>query len=334
MRVIRWGIYGPGRIAHTFADAVTRVPDAEVVAVAGRTPEKAAVFARDHAVPEALHDLQALSAHPDVDAVYIATTHQAHFHAAQTCLQAGKAVLCEKPLVMNAQQADALIKLSRERSVFLMEAMWTRFLPVWRRVRALLAEGVIGDVRMVTAELGFAAPPDPQGRLLNKALAGGAILDIGVYTVSMTHYVLGGMPDAVKAEAVLGATGVDESMVIAARFPGACLAIMGLSLTCRMDSRFVVAGSKGHIGVPRPFHAAKELEWTVENEPTHKEHLPYEGNGFEGQIEEACRCIRAGAIESSIVPHADSLIVVRIMDEARRQAGLSYPADHDPFGVP
>ncbi|MCC5831040.1 MAG: Gfo/Idh/MocA family oxidoreductase [Phycisphaeraceae bacterium] len=329
MARIRWGIYGPGHIARKFVDAFNAVIKAHITAVAGRTPERAAQFAAEFRIPHAVEDLEALANHSEVDAVYIANTHNAHFKAARACLEAGKAVLCEKPLAMNAAQVQALIDVAHKRSAFLMEALWTRFLPVFGRVRQLIEDDAIGPVRVITAEFGTCARPDPESRLMNKNKAGGAILDLGVYPIGMTQMVYGGEPETIEAQGILGPTGVDEITLLTLGFSNRRTALIGASIVARMENRMVIAGERGRIKIPEPFPPAQRLEWTPDGKETLREHYPHRHNGFEEQIEEVGRCLREGIIQSPRMPHHDSLAIARIMDEARRRIGLRYDADDD-----
>jgi len=327
MQPIHWGIYGPGGIAHRFAEAMQIVPDASIKAVAGRTPAKAEAFAARHGVEKVLPNLEALAADPEVDAVYVATTHNVHCQAACACLNAGKAVLCEKPLAMNAREVRQIIASARQHRAFMMEALWTRFLPAWQRVRALLADNAIGTPAMVHANFGVVGPFDPTGRMLNKDLAGGALLDLGVYPIAMAQMILSGPVTSIQATGEIGPTGVDIRTAMLLQFAGGGLAQLSASLGTRTDNSLIIAGDQGRIRVADPFWGAQAIEWTPDGKQWHREEHPHRKNGFEEEIEEVNNALRTGRIESGIMPHADSLAIAGIMDTVRARIGLSYPQD-------
>ncbi|MEC9381026.1 MAG: Gfo/Idh/MocA family oxidoreductase, partial [Candidatus Latescibacterota bacterium] len=223
---IRWGILGTGNIAKQFARGLTSVEDARLVAVGSRAPETAAAFGDEFEVPHRHATYEALAADDEVDAIYVSTPHPFHKDNSILCLTSGKAVLCEKPFTVNAAEAAAVIDVARAENRFLMEAMWTRFVPAVVRLRQLLAEGAIGDVRMVQADFGFRAGVNPEGRLFNLDLGGGALLDVGIYSLSFAAMILGASPDQVVSAANLGSTGVDEQSAFLLRYEGGELAVL------------------------------------------------------------------------------------------------------------
>ncbi len=322
---VRWGIIGPGSIAAKFATALAAVPGCQLVAVASRSVEKAKTFAATHggtayASPAELCD------DPAVDAVYVATPHMHHHAAARLALLHGKAVLCEKPITINAGQLEDLIELAAERRVFLMEAMWSRFLPVARQVQAWLAAGAIGEPRLVSADFGFRCGWDPASRLLNPALAGGALLDVGVYVLSFAGMVFGSRPERVTGFAHLGETGVDEQAAMVVGWSGGRLASLTCAVRTSTSHLARISGTEGAIIVPDFWHATR-AELVPASGPATTVELPLPGNGFEAQIIEVARCLAAGLTESTIMPLADSLVVQRTMDDLRRQWGLRYPGE-------
>ena len=323
---IHWGIYGPGSIANRFAAAMQIVPTASIRSVAGRTPAKAHDFAKRHGIAHTHPDLEALVADENIQAIYIATTHNAHCHAACTCLAAGKAVLCEKPLAMNAREAQQIIAAAESNQTFMMEALWTRFLPAWQRVRELLAQNTIGTPKMVHANFGVGGSFDPNGRLLNKDLAGGALLDLGVYPIAMAQMILPGPVVSVQAVGEIGITGVDIRTAMTVQFANHAFAQLSAAIGTTTDNSLTIAGDQGQIRVLEPFWCAREIEWTSDGKNRNRESYPHCCNGFE-EIEEVNNAIRAGQIQSAIMPHADSLAIATIMDTVRTQIGLSYPAD-------
>ena len=333
-----WAVVGPGRIAQAFAKALQSLPDARLVAVCARDAGRAAAFARQWAqpgqgLPLATTDLAMVLALPQVHAVYIATPHAQHAVSAALALQAGKAVLCEKPLVTDLAQGAHLAALSRTHGAFLMEALWTRFLPLYAHIERWLAEGAIGEVRGLQSSFCFNAPFDATSRLFDPALAGGALLDLGVYNLSMTQWVLrqalGSCPEPVliDARALLAPTGVDQRVAATLTFagPAAVQSQFVCALDAHADNALRILGQKGHILVPAHFSRATAAELHVHGQDPVKVYAPLAVNGFEGQIQEVQRCLRQGLIESPVMPHAESLAVLGWMDQIRQAVGVRYP---------
>lgn len=319
-----WGLIGPGGIAHRFADALATRRDARLEAVVGRTPARGQAFAerwdaRLHA------DIDALLADPAVDAVYIATPHSAHADAAAACLRAGKPVLCEKPLAANAAQAKALVRLAHERGVFLMEALWTRYLPALRAAEAWLLEGRIGRVRALQSSFGFHMPYDPSHRAFAPALAGGALLDIGIYNLSLSQWVMAlqGVHDAPRMQAlgVLAPTGVEQRCAVQMQYADGTLSQFTCAFDSHHDNALRIHGEHGHVVLGPHCWEPTQAQLHVHGEVPQTAHAPFAHNGFEYQIDAAMAAIRAGAIEEPRVPHAQTLAVQRQIDELRRQLG-------------
>lgn len=331
-----WAIIGPGKIARRFADAVRQLPDTRLVAVHGRDQARATAFARhwqQTGAPEpmAVTELDVLLADPRVDACYIATPHAFHAGDIRRCLQAGKAVLCEKPLVVNAALARGLTTLAQARGVFLMEALWTRFLPVYAGVADWLAAGAIGKVRGLQSSFCFHPPFDPQSRLFDPAQAGGSLLDLGIYNLAMTQWALQQIPgqrpvlESLTADGVLGPTGVDHRVAATLRFAGGVVSQFQCGLDGHADNALRIFGERGSITVPAHFQEATTASLQLHDQPPVLLQRPFRINGFEGQIEEAMRCIRAGEIASPLMPPADSVMLAEWMDRIRALIGLSYP---------
>ena len=323
---IRWGLVGPGHIAGKFATDLRAVPGAMLAAVCSRDPGRARSFAEKHGVPRWGNDPALLAADPEIDIVYLASPHNAHFETAKMLLEAGKPVLCEKPLTVNAAQARELIALSQARGVLLVEAMWTRFLPLFRRIRALLDDGAIGLPKMVGSSFCIQAPPDPDNRWFNPALAGGGLLDVGIYCLAVTQLALGRAPATVDAVARMAATGVDELLHARLEYDGGPLAAFTCGVASRFDNSLTISGSEGFIRVPDLFiHATKAELCRGDNVETL--HEPLRAGGFEFEIEETMRCLRNLDIESPLMPHADTLATMETMDRIRGQIGLRYPGE-------
>lgn len=335
MTQFAWAIIGPGAIAHRFAEAIRYLPNTYLHAVCGRQLERTASFAAYWASegkePYALSQVDDLLNDARIDAVYIATPHTFHGEMVQRCLAAGKPVLCEKPLVPNQTQAHALVTLSRERGVFLMEALWTRFLPIYELVGKWLANGAIGKVRGIQSSFCFHPEYDSQSRLYNPALAGGSLLDIGVYNVAMTRWILemalGRCPDplAIHAHGILAPTGVDQRVFCNIAFPEGVSSQFICAFDTRADNSLRIFGERGSICLPHNFWEATHAILQIHDNAPQEVHAPLRINGFEGEIEEAMRCIRAGLIESPRMPHAETLAIIACLDEIRCQLGVRYP---------
>ncbi len=323
---MRWSILGPGGIAHKFADALKAISDAEIIAIGSRDLQRANTFADTFDVPHRHGSYVELANNPEVDVIYIATPHPFHKACAMLCLEAGKSVLCEKPITVDAEQAEELIACAREHKQFLMEAMWTRFIPVMVKVREWLADGVIGEPRMLTADFGnrvVLTPENRKGRLFALELAGGAMLDIGVYTVSLASMVFGA-PTKITSLAHIGETGVDEQAAVLLRYDAGQIASLSCAITTRTSQDARIFGTKGSIHIPNFPRATSATLEISGKEPVQIE-MPFIGNGFEYQILEVMRCLRAGKLESDVMPLDESLAIVKTMDVARAQWGLEYP---------
>ena len=324
---IRWGIIGPGRIAHKFADAMRVVKGARLQAVASRNRERARAFADRHRIPKTYESYEALVADPEIDAVYIATPHRFHAEQVRLCLEADKHVLCEKPFTVNAAEAELLFDLARRKRRFLMEALWTRFLPIYAQVRRWLEEERIGALRWIEGSIGFRAERDPNDRLWNPHLPGGALLDMGVYPIAIAQWTLKRNPTSFAVEGWLGETGVDEQTAAVLRYDNDCTALVSASLLTAPRVEFAIHGSEGSILIHRPFYAAVKATLSV-GEKSQTVKRPHRRNGFEYQIDESNRCIREGRLESPHMPHADTLANMRLMDAMRERLGLRYPFEH------
>ena len=335
-----WALVGPGAIAHRFADAVHQLPGTYLHTVVGRSAAKAQAFAatwsRDGAPPpQATDDLATVLCNPTIDAVYIATPHAQHGDFIRQCLLAGKAVLCEKPLVPTAHQAEALTQLAHSQGVFLMEALWSRFLPVYEVVAQWLQSGAIGDVHAVQSSFCFPSHYDPHSRLFDPALAGGSLLDVGIYNLAMSRWALQHCPSAnagqcpeplrIQAHAVLAPTGVDQRVTGTLMFPRGVSLQFVCGLDTAADNSLRILGNRGSIVLAHNFWEATEATLLRHNQLPHTEAAPFRINGFEGEIEETMRCVRAGLTESPRMPHAETLTLVRWMDAIRAQVGVHYP---------
>ena len=322
MQQVRLGILGAGRIAHRMMQCAAFAPSMRIQAVAARDEADARSFAAQYGIPNAHGGYDALYADPTVDLIYIATPHP--FHEAQTlaALAAGKHVLCEKSMAMSPAQVQRMAASAREKRLFLMEAMWTRFFPASRKVCQLIAEDAIGQPLAASVTFGFRTAFDPASRLFAKGLGGGAMLDLGVYVIAFASMIMGGgMPEAAGA-ASIGASGVDEVDAISLRYPGGGIASLQCATRAAMPDTARVFGSKGALEIPR-FWSPDSL--TLTNDAGQQTFaFPRQAEGFEYELEHVAHCIANGMTESPIMPLDESLCVSRTMDALLGQWGVSY----------
>ncbi|MCM2678415.1 Gfo/Idh/MocA family protein [Echinimonas agarilytica] len=323
----RWGLIGPGRIAHRFAQALAHHGCGVLQAVASRSEQRAQAFASKYNASFVYTNYDDLFAAADVDGVYIATPHNFHFEQIAACIKAGKPVLCEKPLTVTAAQTEALIELSRSHQVFLMEALWSRFLPVYQKVDYWLSKGLIGTPRLVQSNFGFNVPRNESDRLLNPNLAGGVLLDMGVYCMSMSQWVFGRSPLSANASGIVGTTGVDELMVANLDFGQHQFAQFSCNFVSQTENSLTIYGSNGHIKVDEMFWDATSASLHLANGTVEQCNEPYAQTGFEYEIMEAERCIQAGKIESDMISHKMTLETMQWMDNLRNQLNVQYPED-------
>ena len=323
---VRWGILGTGKIARAFATALQDVPDAVLAGVASRSRDKAEAFAAEFHAGAAYASYEALVAADGIDLVYVATPHPHHVGNALLALGAGKGVLVEKPFTMNVREAEQLIAAARTSGLFLMEAMWTRFMPALAEVKRLIAAGEIGSVQQVVADFGFTASFGPEHRVFNPELGGGALLDLGIYPLSIAASLLGPVVD-VKAQAAMGPTGVDVQTGFTMKHESGAMSACSCSFLARTPGELTVSGSRGHIRMNTMFHRARSVTVALDDGSTRTIATPYLGNGYVHEVIEAQRCWREGLIESPGMTHDETLALMNVMDEIRRQIGLRYEAD-------
>jgi Predicted dehydrogenases and related proteins len=323
-RTIKWGIMGPGGISRAFAEDLKRVAGAELAAIGSRSKERAEAFAAEFGAKRAYGSCEELAADPEVDIVYVGTVHPAHRDNMLTLIRGGKSVLCEKPFTMNAKQAEEVIRAARERGVFLMEGMWTRYLPPIVKVREWLREGKIGEVLMMTADFGFDAGWQPEGRLLNKELGGGALLDAGIYPVSFASMVFGTQPKRISSTARIGQTDVDEQFAALFEYEGGRAAQVAAAVRLRTSNEAILYGTKGQIRIPN-FLFGKSATLLVHGEEPVTFTDDREARGFNFEAEEAMRCLREGRKESAVMPLDETLAIMKTLDALRAQWNLTYP---------
>ncbi|MGW3187292.1 Gfo/Idh/MocA family protein [Streptomyces ardesiacus] len=331
---VRWGILATGGMAARFTADLVDLPDAEVVAVASRTEASAKAFAERFGIPRAYGGWETLARDEGVDVVYVATPHSAHRTAAGLCLEAGRNVLCEKPFTLNAREAAELVALAREKDVFLMEAMWMYCNPLVRRLKTLVEDGAIGEVRSLQADFGLAGPFPPAHRLRDPAQGGGALLDLGVYPVSFAQLLLD-EPSDVAARAVLSEEGVDLQTGALLSYDSGALASVHCSITGGTPHSASVTGSEGRIDVPNGFFFPDRFVLHRDGrDPQEFRADPADGprESLRHEAEEVMRALRAGETESPLVPLDGTLAVMRTLDAIRDRVGVRYPGERDARG--
>ncbi|RZJ02996.1 MAG: Gfo/Idh/MocA family oxidoreductase [Rubrivivax sp.] len=325
-----WGVIAPGGIANRFAGALPAVPGSRLGAVFARDAAKGQAFAEQwkHGGEPArvTTDLADFLADPSVHGVYIATPHSNHSEFIRACIEAGKPMLCEKPLVTSLEEGQELIALARSKGVFLMEAMWTRFLPAFELAGRLLREGAIGELRAMQSTFCFTGPDDLTHRCWNPKLAGGSLWDIGIYNLAVTRWVLQQMNDGVCPEpvsidvaATLAPTGVDASVTATLHFPNGVVSQFRCGFDASSVNAFEAVGTKAGLRFPTDFWGSEAVELVNRKDPPQRFDAPHVINGFEGEIAEAQACIRAGLLESPRMPHEETLGLMRWSDAIREK---------------
>ena len=358
MESIRWGILGTGEIAKQFAQGLASLPDAKLLAIGSRKLETAQAFSHQFHVPRTYKSYEELVADKEIDIVYIATPNTTHKDNCILCLTAGKAVLCEKPFTINAIEARSVIELAREKKLFCMEAMWTRFIPLMPKVRSMINDGVIGEVKMLTADFGTRVEFNENVRHFNPHLGGGALLDVGIYPISLAYYLLG-TPLNIVSQATFGKTQVDEQSSIIFYYTNGQLATLYSSLRTNTPNEIIIMGTQGQLRIHAPIY--KPYQFSVQKFPEPIKHssntkkswkssfkqislikksyryisrfihkpkktvIPYKGNGYNYEAAEAMKCLRHGECESQIMPLDETLSILETMDTIRSQWHFKYP---------
>lgn len=324
-KTIKWGILGCGNIAGKFAEGLQAVPDAVLSACAGRTAGKAEQFAKNFSITTHYTTYEELAVDPEIDIIYIATTHNFHYENALLCLNSGKNVLIEKAATTNSKEFQTLIDMANQKNLFLMEAMWTRFLPSTLKMLELIGQDEIGEVRRIQADFSIPLAFDPKARHFNPALAGGALLDLGIYPISFSQFFMKDYPEKITSTVHLGETGVDERGEYILEYNNSRSAI--LSSATRIHSPFngVISGTKGYIRIPNFFMAKEFFLSRARGGEEEQFSVPFESTGYNYEAAECIRCIQEGLNESPMRPHKDTMDVMRIMDALRSQWKMKYP---------
>ena len=325
----RWGIIGPGRISTKFATGLQAATGAKLVAVASRSLERANTFGDQFDVSTRYGSYAELAADPEIDVVYVGTTHPQHMEATLLCLDHGKAVLCEKPFAMNTHQAERMVSRAREKQLFLMEAMWARFRPAIQKAKELLDSGMIGDPELLQVAVGWASPFDESSRLYDKSLGGGILLDGGIYPLSLASYLLG-EPRDLAALAHMAPTGVDDQAGVVLSYDHGAIASMAFSARVTPQSIATLVGTKGRIEVHEDWHKPEGVTLRLNDGTTETFDFSLtEGNGYQFEAMHVMECLRQGKTESDVMPLDETLSLMRQLDTIRKQWGLEYDADRE-----
>jgi predicted dehydrogenase len=318
MKTIQWGILGCGNIANKFCSSIASVEHGVVAACASRTEGKADAFAQKHHIPSAYSDYESLLKREDIDAVYVATTHNFHHEMVCEALRHGKAVLCEKPLAVSEVQAEEMVETARAHKVFLMEGMWTRFLPAIQHMKSWLREGKIGEVRMVRADFCFRIAFDPASRLLNPDLAGGAMWDVGIYPISMASFIMEDQPAELCALADVGSTGVDEQSAYLFRYSNGALALLSSAVRSPSENRLEICGSEGRIVIPGSFHCSRTVQLHRNGEEPVLFDEPLDASeSFRFEIIAVQNALQNGDLECGEMPLDESVAIAKTMDRIK-----------------
>ena len=325
---MQWGIIGPGNIAREFAEDLKYVESekCKIGPVLGNRPEHTEEFVKNFG-GHTTKDIDELI-HAKPDAVYIATPHPLHYEEALACLQNKIPVLCEKPLAINHTQVSGLVQASKENNTFLLEGLWTRFLPSFEFLFNIIESGTIGDILNVHADMSFIAEKDKNNRFFNPELGGGSLLDVGIYAIYLGYLLLGN-PDKIFACGKVNESRIDETCGITLKYKEGRYAMLESSIITQTQNSAWIYGSDGTIRIKRPWTEQPEkIDVRINNESSFN-HIPsWPGRGFQYEVEEVIKCLKSGRIESDILPHSASIDVVKIMDEVRSQLNIVYPHDN------
>lgn len=321
---INWGIIAPGRIAHKFAHDLQLAEGARLHAVASRSMERASAFANQYGAHHAYGSYEEILDCPDLDVIYIASPHTEHFAHTLMCLERKIPVLCEKPMAINSRQARQMVETARANDTFLMDAIWTRFIPAFEEALQLLDDGIVGPLKTIRADFGFRADFPPEHRVFNMALGGGALLDVGIYPIFLAT-LLWGKPKNVKASAAFGPTGADLSSAMIFEYTGNRLAILDASIAVNTNIEAFLYGETGTMHIHSRFHHPAKVAVSYYEKPTEYFGHNFTGNGYYHEIMEVCECLRNGQKESKKLPLSFSLQLMEVLDWVRKEAGIVYP---------
>lgn len=322
---MKLAILGPGRIAHTVAPALVALPEIECYAVASTNLERAQAFAEKFGFQKAYGSYEEMLRDPQVELVYITTPHSHHYEQMMLCLEHGKHVICEKAFTVNAHQAKKVFALAKEKGLYVAEAIWTRYMPSRKIIQAILDSGVIGKLNVVTGNLSYKI--DYKERLVDPALAGGALLDVGIYGLNFALMHFGNDIDRVESSVQMTPSGVDGMESITIFFKDGRMAVLNHSMYARSDRKGIFHGDKGYVVVENINNPNAVNVYNDNDELLAHYDVPEQINGYEYEFKEAVRCIAAGKTESDSMSAAESIFVMELMDTLRKQWGLVYPME-------
>lgn len=325
MKTIKWGIIGAGNISSTFATALNNMENTELAAVASRDITRGNEFAKKFNAKKVYDNYEDLAKDEEIDVIYIGTPHSEHIKNAEICIRNKKPVLCEKAFTTNAIETKYLIQLAKENNVFLMEAMWTKFLPTTNKVKEWIKEGRIGNILNLQVNFGFRRELESTHRLLNPSLSGGALLDVGIYPITYAIYLMDKLPSSVCSKAIIGDTGVDIQNSILFQFDNGTLATLNSAICAEVGKNAVIIGENGRIEVPLFWCAKEAFLYNIEGNLAETFKEDSEIKGYEYEAYEVNRCIRDGKLESDVNPLKDTLDIIEIMDGLRKEWGIIYP---------
>ena len=322
----KWGFIAAGLMARMMAEDLKLVDDAEIIAVTSRTDASAVSFAKDYDVPKIHKTIEDLVEDPDVEIVYISTPHNLHYTNALVALEAGKPVLLEKPFTLNAEQAREIVEKSRQKGVFLMEAMWIRTLPIIRALKKILEDGTIGQIRLFRSAFHQLLDFGPEHRLYNPSLAGGSLLDLGIYPISLASFIYKRQPTRIASVPYIGETGVDEHFGAVFHYEAREMGLVSAGADGLHPQDVAIYGTKGEIRLHG--HQTWKYDRMTVNVYGEKEeniHAPFEGGGYSFQAEEVLHCLESGKLESEAISLQETVEIMETLDRIRAQWGLRYP---------
>ena len=326
-KIIRWGILGAGSIAKKFAADLQHVQNAKLVAVGSRTQENADAFADLFSIEKRYSSYLQLVEDKDIDIIYIATPHILHHENTLMCLQHHKAVLCEKPFAINQKQVLGMIQLAKEKKIFLMEALWSRFLPHFIKLKEIVAQGMIGEVTALQANFGFKTSADSNKRLTEIELGGGTLLDIGIYNIFFALHILGN-PDNMEVAMVPNASGADEQCAITFHYHNGAVAQLFSTFKADIPIDLQIFGTQGNIKLTQRFYEPScTIQFSTDGGKNYEliEVEKAKGIGYEYEAQHATDCLLAGKMESDLMTFEESLVLIKLLDQVRAKGGLAYP---------
>ena len=326
MTKVRLGIAGPGAIVHRVMTDLRKAEHIDIAAVASRSPLRAKAAAAEFGIPLAFGSYEAMAASDAVDLVYVATPHPFHCKTALCFLEAGKHVIVEKPFAINAEEAKQMIGCAAEKGLFLMEAMWSRFFPAAQALKQLINEGALGDIRRIAGDFAFRNPLNYESRLLKRELGGGALLDVGVYPLSLTCFYMGALPEKVQVLYTKAITDIDNMCSFQMQFAGGAVGQSFCALDVNTDQGMKIYGTEGWVDLPDMWHPTRFTVHLFGRDPEVREFAP-ENEGYHHEFEYAAKAILAGRTDQSVIPLAESLRIMEIMDGMRKEMGVVYPGE-------